>query len=155
MINHEVQKSIKDSVLCWLATVDKDGQPSVSPKEMFMASAKDTLLIANIASPKSVRNIASNQKVCVSFVDILKQRGYKLYGTAANLSKSESSFASKCEQLYSNLGGRDFPIHSIFEISVTGVEAIVAPSYSLIPEVSESQIIEQSLKTYGVTIQET
>ena len=45
------------SVLCWLATVDDHGMPNVSPKEIFCCHGERELLIANIASPQSVRNI--------------------------------------------------------------------------------------------------
>ncbi|UYG01261.1 pyridoxamine 5'-phosphate oxidase family protein [Halomonas sp. GD1P12] len=65
MITEEVKKYIDRSVLCWLATVDRDGDPNVSPKEVFAAYENDRLVIANIASAGSMRNILSNDAVCV------------------------------------------------------------------------------------------
>ena len=58
MFTGEVRQAVDRSVLCWLATVDADGQPNVSPKEIFCAIDDVTLLIAEIASPVSRRNIA-------------------------------------------------------------------------------------------------
>jgi len=46
--------------MCWLATVDRHGQPNVSPKEIFAAFDSEHLVIANIASPSSVRNFEVN-----------------------------------------------------------------------------------------------
>ncbi len=35
MLTSDIKKYIDQSVLCWLATVSKDGIPNVSPKEIF------------------------------------------------------------------------------------------------------------------------
>lgn len=48
MMNHEIQKSIKQCALCWLATVNADGVPNVSPKEMFVSDGDNHLLIADM-----------------------------------------------------------------------------------------------------------
>jgi ribosomal-protein-alanine N-acetyltransferase len=54
MLSSEVQNSAAHSVLCWLATVDGNGQPNVSPKEIFAVFDTEHLVVANIASPTSV-----------------------------------------------------------------------------------------------------
>jgi len=43
-------------VLGWLATVNANGEPNVSPKEIWKFDGVDRLLIANIASPTSASN---------------------------------------------------------------------------------------------------
>lgn len=58
------------SVLCWLAMADAAGRPNVSPKEVFAVFDAERLVIANIASPTSFRNIEINPRVCVGFVDV-------------------------------------------------------------------------------------
>ena len=78
MLSPEIISSSRKSVLCWLATADAKGQPNVSPKEIFTFYGAEFLLIANIASPSSVRNIAANPLVCVSFIDIFVQKGFKV-----------------------------------------------------------------------------
>lgn len=60
MLNQEIINSINDSVLCWLASANNDGEPNVSPKEMFIADGHEHFFIANIASPNSVSNIEAN-----------------------------------------------------------------------------------------------
>jgi predicted pyridoxine 5'-phosphate oxidase superfamily flavin-nucleotide-binding protein len=78
----EIIQSINESVLCWLATAPAAGVPNCSPKEAFTFRGESELVIANIASPESVRNIQANPNVCVSFVNVFKQKGFKLSGTA-------------------------------------------------------------------------
>ncbi len=76
LLTRAVREDLDHAVLCWLATVDEDIVPNVSPKEIFCAHGDDALLIANIASPGSMRNIARNPRVCVSFIDVFRQRGF-------------------------------------------------------------------------------
>ena len=132
MLPSELQTSAESSILCWLATVDADGQPNVSPKEIFAVFDPEHLVIANIASPRSVRNIAVNSRVCVSFVDVFVQKGFKVLGSARNVAKQDAEFARWAEPLQAMAGPR-FPIHSVIVVRATGFEPIVAPSYRLYP----------------------
>ena len=145
----EVLEYIEKSVLCWLATVDKSGAPNVSPKEIFVYGGNGNLLIAHIASPNSVENIAINSRVCVSFIDVFEQRGFKLKGNARLLNSDDMSF-EECLAKLRVLADERFPIHAIIDISVDDVSSIKAPSYFLFPDVSVEQQIESALKTYGV-----
>ena len=70
MVDNKIKKSILSSVLCWLATSDNNQQPNVSPKEVFSAYGSDSIIIANIASPQTLKNIKYNPLVCVSFIVI-------------------------------------------------------------------------------------
>ena len=150
MLNEEIRGSIEESVLCWLATVSNAGEPNVSPKEMFAPYKNKYLLIANIASPVSVQNIENNSKVCVSFIEIFKQKGFKLGGIAYNLIEGDEDYEEKVA-LLRHLGGDGFPIKGVIQIEITSVSPIIAPSYWLYPDqTTESSQIEQSLKTYGV-----
>lgn len=149
MLDEKVKESIKESVLCWLATISKAGVPNVSPKEMFVHHEDNKILIANIASPESVKNIKSNPGVCVSFVHVFKQKGFKLNGVARVVEHSDPEYQEFEDKLYT-LGGKQFRFKSIIEISVSKVSPIIAPSYWLFPETTEHSQIEQSKKTYGV-----
>jgi len=151
MLNIEIEKEVKDCVLCWLATVDTDGFPNVSPKEIFSIYGARHILIANIASPSSVKNISHNSAVCVSCINVFKQKGYKFKGKAKNISSSEEGYNEKFAVLY-KLAGPNFPIKSIIEVEVRQVFPILAPSYILYPETKESVQIESALKTYGVSL---
>lgn len=149
MLNQEVLNSINESVLCWLATANKKGEPNVSPKEMFISNGLKHILIANIASPESIQNIYSNSAVCLSFVDVFKQKGFKVKGSAKVIEKTNAEFQSK-ESVLRTLGGEKFEIKSIIEILVSTVSPIIAPSYWMFPEIKESSQVKQAMDTYGV-----
>ncbi|CAH1045025.1 pyridoxamine 5'-phosphate oxidase family protein [Halomonas sp. TD01] len=150
MLTKEVCASAEQSVLCWLATSDESGQPNVSPKEVFAVLDSQHIVVANIASPKSAKNIRINQKVCLSFIDIFVQKGFKIIGTATELKPTAQEYSHWVAPLLAMAGDR-YPIHSVLVIKATAVEPIVAPSYRLYPaETSEESQTQAALRTYGV-----
>lgn len=149
MLTPEARHSIEQSVLCWLATSGSNGQPSVSPKEIFTSQGDQALLIANIASPGSVRNIRENPRVCVSVLDIFTQRGAQIFGTAKVITKSDEKFGALAEPLI-ELAGPDYPFSSLFHVTVKSCKQIIAPRYRLFPDTTEQQQIESAMRTYGV-----
>lgn len=151
MLTQAIKKSIEQSVLCWLATSSLDGQANVSPKEIFTYYGTDIIIIANIASPNSLRNVKVNAKVCVSFIDVLVQKGFQIKGQATIISKKAASFSTYHDLLY-GLAGPDFPFSSIFEIKMEQVKPILAPKYILFPDTTEAAQIASAKKSYGLNI---
>ncbi|MDI9335734.1 MAG: pyridoxamine 5'-phosphate oxidase family protein [Gammaproteobacteria bacterium] len=150
MLIPEVQHFASRSILCWLATVSANGQANVSPKEVFAVFDTHHLVIANIASPTSVRNIEVNPLVCVSFIDVFVQKGFKVMGTARSWRNTESEFAHWSAPLLAKAGTR-FPIHSVIVVKASAVEPILAPSYRLYAaETSEESQVASAMRAYGV-----
>jgi uncharacterized protein len=150
MLTPEAIACAKASVLCWLATVDANGQPNVSPKELFAPFDQCHLVIANIASPTTVRNLAHSERVCLSFIDVFVQKGYKVLGSARNIASNAPDFAHWAAPLLP-LAGTRFKIHSVIVVRVDALEPIVAPSYRLYPDTTtEASQIASAMQTYGV-----
>ncbi len=149
-LTEEVAAVAGRSVLCWLATCDRNGCPNVSPKEIFAIVDQAHVVIADIASPGSVRNLACNPAVCLSFIDVFVQKGFKLRGSATVFASTDPNFSSWATPLTAMTGGR-FPLRGVIVVEVHAVEAIVAPSYRLFPgEVTEASQIESAMRRYGV-----
>lgn len=149
-LSSDIKDMAQRCVLCWLATVDETGQPNVSPKEVFAVINNDHLVIANIASPGSGRNIRIQPKVCVSFVDVFIQKGYKVYGEATEIKPDSTDFAQWVQPLTAMVGNR-FRIQSVFVVRATAVHDIVAPSYRIYPdETTEAGQIQTAMRSYGV-----
>ena len=145
----EIKEYISRSVLCWLATVSAEDMPNVSPKEIFNYYGTDKIIVANIASPQTVRNIKLNENVCVSFIDILVQKGFQVKGKSKIIEKADSEF-SEMEKILTEMTGGDFPFATITEITLEQVKPIIAPKYILYPETTETEQIENAKKTYGL-----
>ena len=148
MLTPEVKDYMERSVLCWLATASPDGKPNVSPQELFTYWEESSVLVANIASPKTIKNIQNNAEVCLSFVEVFDQKGYQLYGMA-RLVRNRSEMESAFEKLEAMAGPR-FPIHSLLYIEVVKVLPILAPSYVMYPETTLEEMRSSAMKTYGV-----
>jgi predicted pyridoxine 5'-phosphate oxidase superfamily flavin-nucleotide-binding protein len=116
---------------------------------MFTWQDEQTLLIAHIASPNSVANIRSNPNVCVSFVDVFVQKGFKLKGRARIIEKEHAEFPEKAKHL-TDLFSDAYPIKDVIEVTVIKAEPIVAPSYFLFPETTVEGQIAAAHKTYKV-----
>lgn len=136
-------------MLCWLATLSKNGAPNVNPKSAWLYREDDRIWVADIASPKTVANIRYSPKVCLSFVDALTQKGYKIVGKARILETGDEGFDEAFDKLTAYIGGK-FPIPSVIEISVELVAPIKAPKCILLPETPESEMVQQALKSYGL-----
>lgn len=150
LLTPEVRAAAARAVLCWLATADAAGRPNVSPKEAFAVVDDAHLAVANIASPGSAANVAANPHVCVGFVDVFVQKGFKVRGVARDVAPSHPDFARWVAPLRA-LAGERFPIRSVFVVRATAVEAIVAPSYWLFPdETTEASQVRAALRAYGV-----
>lgn len=150
VLSPEVIEASERSVLCWLATVAANGQPNVSPKEIFTVFDEDHLVVANIASPSTVRNIADSNKVCIGFVDVFVQKGFKVTGVAKYIGAKDEAFARWAEPLLRMAGPR-FPIHGVIVIQALAAEPILAPSYRLYPaETTEHVQVAAAMRTYGI-----
>ena len=145
----EIRKYIESSVLCWLATCSEN-YPSVSPKEIFALYDDNTIIIANIASPNSVKNIKRNRNVCVSFLDIFAQRGIQVYGQATILNQDSHDYTNK-KKILQDLAGNAFTIASVIEIAIMSSKPILAPSYQFNATITEDEMIKNALATYDVT----
>ena len=147
MLNKELIEKSKNSVLCWLATSNKNNEPNVSPKEIFLFKDDSTLLIAHIASPNSISNIKENPNVCVSFIDIFVQKGFKIKGIAQLIDSNNNQFKNNLNLLTSTFTNK-FPINIIIEVAVLEVDTIQAPSYIFFPETTEHSQIESAWNIY-------
>jgi predicted pyridoxine 5'-phosphate oxidase superfamily flavin-nucleotide-binding protein len=148
MLTDEIRDYANRSVLCWMAT-SSDGGPSVSPKEIFACFGEDRIIIANIASPQSVQNIARDPRVCVSFVDVFSQRGWQLYGEATLMRKGGAGFEER-QVILQDMAGDAFRVATLFDVTVSKENEILAPSYRFKKDVREADMREGAMRTYGV-----
>jgi len=149
MLTDRIKESIRECILCWLATVDAEGQPNVSPKEIFCASGDDLFLVADIASPNTILNLRGQPKVSVAFVDVFRQHGWKLKGEAEVIEPEDPRFAEMGAEILA-MAGPDFKVRRLIAIRVTSAARVMAPSYKLFPDRTEAEQIRRAHAAYGV-----
>ena len=143
-----IDETRENAVLCWLATCGRDGQPNVSPKEIWHWEQK-RFVIADIASAGSIRAIRDNPKVCVSLIDIFRETGHKLIGTAQIHEGGTEAFDRNVAPLRDK-AGPDFPIRNVIDVQVQKLVPILAPSWRVFPERDAEDHIRRSHATYRV-----
>lgn len=147
VLNEQHKRLIEKSVLCWVATVNKDGQPNVSPKEVFELHTNNRLVFAVIASPNTLKNIKQHAKVGVSCLDIWTQKGVQMNGIAEIIDPIDNKF-KELEQLLNNKNKGVFKFRNIISIKITEEKTLLAPSYQFLETTEEKQIINAE-QTYG------
>lgn len=148
-LTEDIKQSIEKCVLCWLATSSKENSPNVSPKEIFTHHGNNKIIIANIASPQTVKNIKYNKNVCVSFIDVFVQKGFQIKGSATIISNTNPEFQEIEIKLLRLTKGK-FPFSSVTVVSVKQVKPIIAPRYMLYPDTTEEEQVLSAKKAYGV-----
>lgn len=108
----------------------------------------ENIIIANIASPKTVRNIKQNENICLSFIDVFVQKGFQIKGKAEIIGKTHSKF-KEMKKILTEMTGGKFPFATITKITIGQIKPIIAPSYILYPETTEKEQIENAKKAYG------
>ena len=86
-----MRRVVLEQRLGFVATVTPDGRPNLSPKGTTTVWDDRHLMFADIASPGTVENIASNPYVEVNVVDPIVRRGYRFKGTATVATSGEHS----------------------------------------------------------------
>ncbi len=147
ILNEQHRELIEKSVLCWVASVSEEGQPNVSPKEVFELYRNDRIAFAVIASPNTLKNINQQPKVGVSCLDIWTQKGVQMNGIAKIVSPTHQDFR-ELEQLLNKKNKGIFTFQNIISIKITEAKMLLAPSYQFLETTEEKQIINAE-QTYG------
>ncbi|MEM9566009.1 MAG: pyridoxamine 5'-phosphate oxidase family protein [Actinomycetota bacterium] len=130
MLTDEMRRMVDDG-LGFVATVNADGTPNVSPKGTLTVWDDDGLVFADIASPNTSANLERAPAVEVNVVDPLIRRGYRFAGTAV-VHRAGEAF-ERGIGLYERRGtsrARE-RIRAIVVITVDRARPLRSPAYAL------------------------
>jgi len=128
-LSPDMQRVVLEQRLGFVATVTRDGRPNLSPKGTTTVWDDHRLMFADIASPGTVENLASNPNVEVNVVDPIARKGYRFKGTAVAYTSGdmfEQGLAVLRERGSTTKRER---IHSIVVIDVTDAAPLLSPAY--------------------------
>src|ERR1700742_4018917 len=89
-ITADMEAIVKQAILSFVATVNEDGTPNLSPKAS-LTIRDGVLYFADIASPRTIQNLRRNSVVEINVVDIFQRRGYRFRGRAAILPPNDDA----------------------------------------------------------------
>jgi predicted pyridoxine 5'-phosphate oxidase superfamily flavin-nucleotide-binding protein len=127
MLTDDMKRIVREQPLGYVATVNPDGTPNVSPKGTFVVIDDTTIGFGDIRSPGTARNLRANPRVEVNFVDPFVRKGYRFAGTATLTERGEAGF----EALYAHFqaGALASRIRMIVTIKVSRALPLVSPIY--------------------------
>ena len=142
-----IESKIKDFVnfqkLGFVATVNSDNTPNLSPKGTVRVWDDENLIFADINSPQTMKNLSNNSSIEINVVDPIKRKGFRFKGNAKII--SSGNLYNEIVDYYKKNGTRN-KINSIVMIKATQVNEIVSPLYDL--GISEKEISEKWIRHF-------
>ena len=128
-ITDDMREIIRRAILCFVATVNPDGTPNLSPKAS-LTTRGDALLFANIASPDTVRNLRHNPGMEVNVVDVFARRGYRFAGPATVLGESDLEFHEVAAWVKAT-NGEVYPVFDVVRLVPSRALELRSPAYTI------------------------
>ena len=131
MISDELRDFVNEWRLGDLATVGPDG-PNVSPKGTFQVVDQRRLAFAEIRSPNTMRNLAHDNRVDVSMVDVFARKGSRFRGRAT-FHATDSDQAAALRPHWDDVFGRELMDRAsgFVLIEVDTVRPLTTPAYDV------------------------
>ena len=119
---------IREQRLGFVATVNADGTPNLSPKGTFAVVDAATVAFGEIRSPATLRNLAASPAVEINFVDPFARCGCRLFGTTRAVRRDQPEFGGLLP-LFADHGGLVSRIRAVVLVAVTRALPLSSPAY--------------------------
>jgi predicted pyridoxine 5'-phosphate oxidase superfamily flavin-nucleotide-binding protein len=146
-LSADMQRTVLEQRLGFVATVTEDGQPNLSPKGTTTVWDDERLMFADVASPGTVANLRANPHVEINVVDPILRKGFRFTGTATV--HTDGEMFERGIRILRGRGSTLDPdrIRSIVVIDVTSAAPLVSPVYD--NGTTEEVIVGRWLAYYG------
>jgi uncharacterized protein len=143
-----IAKFVENVQLCFVATVNPDGTPNLSPKGSLAVFDTRHLVFANIASPNTIANLRRDPRVAINVVDMFTRRGYGFDGVAEIKLEGTPEYAFVADPLWAE-HSKAYPVHQVLKVAVHNVREVRSPAYTFGEGVTEAGLSEAFQKTYA------
>lgn len=144
IMSQTVRREIDSERMAYVASVNDDGTPNLSPKATLATVDDDHVAFCDLASPRTLANIAVRPAVEANTVDLIRRKGWRLAGTArivdggAEFERLGALFRSRGSNL--DGAGRQPPVRRFVVIRVLKVSPLLSPAYAM--GQSEPQVVD-------------
>ncbi len=128
ILTEDMKALVRDHTLGFMASVDADGTPNLSPKGTFAVIDDDSIGFGEMRSPGSVANIAARPVVELNFVDVFRRRGFRFKGPAEFVAADDARFPTLLGAFtnWQNLHDR---FRGIVHVRVERALEVTSPAY--------------------------
>ncbi len=130
MLTPEIRAIIEAYPLGFVASVNDDGTPNLSPKGTFIILDGAHLAFGNIRSPGTLANIAKRPKVEINFLDVLARKAVRVTGSAQIIRKSAAAFAELFAQM-AKWEGYTQLMSALVRVDIARAQLILSPAYDI------------------------
>jgi predicted pyridoxine 5'-phosphate oxidase superfamily flavin-nucleotide-binding protein len=130
MLTAEMRAIIESYPLGFVASVNDDGTPNLSPKGTFVVLDDAHLAFGNIRSPGTLANIAKRPKVEINFLDVLARKAVRVAGAAHIVRKSDAEFGSLFARM-AQWEGYTQLMSALVRIDISRAQLILSPAYDI------------------------
>jgi predicted pyridoxine 5'-phosphate oxidase superfamily flavin-nucleotide-binding protein len=128
ILTAEMKRIVDEQRLGFVATVDPDGSPNLSPKATFSVIDDHTIGYCEIRSPRTMSNIARGSAIEVNFVDPFTRKGCRFKGRAEVITRGSGGFDDVVKHFSKHAGIAD-RARSIVVIRVDRALPLISPAY--------------------------
>ena len=128
MLTPDMKRIVEEQRLGFVATADAAGMPNVSPKGTFAVLDDTTLAFCDLRSPNTIRNLRTNPRIEVNFVDPFVRKGYRFAGTATIVERNDPAFLTLADHFAADLLSR---ARAIVTIAISRALPLTSPAYDL------------------------
>jgi hypothetical protein len=148
-ITPDVEAIIKQALLSFVATVNADGTPSLSPKASLTVR-NGVLYFADIASPRTILNLRRNPAIEINVVDIFQRRGYRFTGAATVLEPGLAEYSMIADWVRAT-NGPEYPVDHVVRVETTSISPLLSPAHVFAdPPRSQDEISATYHQKYNV-----
>ncbi len=145
MITAEMRALVDRQRLGFVATVNADGTPNLSPKGTVVVWDETHLLWADIRSPRTMRNLRELPATEINVVDPLTRKGYRFRGTCRIV--TDDAELEPILRFYREERMLPNPIQAAVLVTVESVELVTSPSYDD-PDADEAETRRRYIAWY-------
>jgi len=144
MMTDAIRREIDSERMAYVASVNDDGTPNLSPKATLATVDDDHVAFCDLASPRTLANIAARPAVEANTVDLIRRKGWRLAGTARVVDGGDEfeSLSTLFRGRGTNLDGvgRQPPVRRFVVIRLSKVSPLLSPAYAM--GQSEPQVVD-------------
>jgi predicted pyridoxine 5'-phosphate oxidase superfamily flavin-nucleotide-binding protein len=146
-LSPEMQQLVLEQRLGFVATVTSDGRPNLSPKGTTTLWDQERLMFADLASPRTVENLATNSHIEVNVIDPIARKGFRFKGTGKVYRCGEVFERGLTILQERGLTAARDRVRSIVVIDVAAAAAVISPAYD--DGTSENVIVQRWLQHHN------
>ncbi len=146
ILSEAMRRVVAEQKLGFVASVNPDGSPNLSPKGTLAVWDDDHLIFADLASPRTVANLRERPGIEVNVVDPFSRKGFRFRGRAEVLAPGADGDAYLTFFARAGLAEPERRVRAIVKILVQHAEPIVSPTYD--SGISEAEVRERWRRYY-------